>query len=318
DAQLSVMRPAAWASYNKLDIDGRDHTVWTNIWAITAKKNFTLDKKFKLYFEGGISNVARHGFTAKKKEIVDDAQYLYPLFGSGLVYKLSHKWDASINATYSPPRDKVNQPATTFIAAGITYNLRELDQEVIERNSNTPYFFPKHILQVGYSSDEAGFDINRQFSGGLKTSIPIFWNGDIFVKNGLFINYQRNIFHTLKSFSFDWGASVGFYETQNNESFYTLSVFPVVRWWFLRTKPLDVYFNYSLIGPAYISKSVLDGVDSGEEATFQDFMGIGFLLGKERHINIDLRIGHYSNGNIFNDNHGVAVPLMLSFGYALY
>lgn len=189
---------------------------------------------------------------------------------------------------------------------------------MIDRNAETPYFFPKHLLQIGYSSDWAGFDINRQFSGGLKTSIPMFWLGDVFVKEGLFISYQRNIFHTYKSFSLDWGASLATYKTQDQESFYAISVFPVIRWWFLRTKPIDVYFNYSLIGPAYISKSVLDNIDTGEEATFQDFMGVGFLFGKTRAFNIDLKIAHYSNGNIFTENPGVAIPLTISLGYAIY
>ena len=318
DAQLSVMRPAAWASYNSINIDNYHHSVWTNIWALSGRKRIELSTSYSLYVEAGLSNVARHGFKIDDNEVIKDAQYLSPLLGTGINYKLSYKWDASINLTYSPPREKVQQPATTFIAAGITYNLRSLDQNVIDDNASTLYAFPKHILQIGYTSDFLGFDINRQFSGGLKTSIPIFWNGDIFIENGVFMTYQRNIFHTNKNFSLDWGASFALYKTQNHENFYALSVYPLVRWWFLRTTPVDLYFNYSIIGPAYISKSVLDGVDSGEEATFQDFMGIGFLFGKERNYNLDLKIAHYSNGNIFNDNHGIAIPLTISLGYAIY
>tara|TARA_R110002020_G_scaffold336845_1_gene552304 strand:+ start:1326 stop:2546 length:1221 start_codon:yes stop_codon:yes gene_type:complete len=318
DAQLSVMRPAAWASYNNLSIEGSDKSVWTNIWALSAKKNFQHTEQFKLYLETGISNVARHGFKIADQDIIENAQYLYPIFGSGLNYRLSNKWEATLNITYSPPREKVQQPATTFFAGGITYNLKEPDDAVVKKNSESIFYFPKHLLQIGITSDFAGYDINRQFSGGLKTSIPIFWFGDVFVQKGLFINYQRNIFHTYKNFSLDWGASFGYYQTKNEESFYTLSLFPTVRYWFLRTKPIDVYFNYSLIGPAYISKSRLDGLDIGEEATFQDFMGIGFLFGNKRLYNIDLKIAHYSNGNIFNDNPGVAIPLTICFGMALY
>ena len=312
------MRPAAWASYNNLNTDNTNKSVWTNIWAISAKKNFKLSEKFKLYTEAGISNFARHGFKIADQVIIKDAQYLYPIFGSGLSYKLSNKWDATLNITYSPPREKVQQPATTFFAGGITYNLRELDSAVVKLNSESPFYFPKYLIQLGFTTDFAGYNINRQFSGGLKTSIPIFWFGDVFIKNGLFISYQRNIFHTYKNFSLDWGASFGYYETQNKESFYTLSIFPTIRYWFLLTKPVDLYFNYSLIGPAYISKSRLDGLDIGEKATFQDFMGVGFLFGKKRLYNLDLKITHYSNGNIFNNNPGAAIPLTLSLGIALY
>ncbi|MBT8319459.1 MAG: acyloxyacyl hydrolase, partial [Gramella sp.] len=78
------------------------------------------------------------------------------------------------------------------------------------------------------------------------------------------------------------------------------------------------YFNYSVVGPAYISSHILDGIDTGEASTFQDFMGIGFLFGKNRNYNLDFRITHYSNGNIFNENPGIAVPFGIYFGYALY
>ncbi|MGB5943635.1 MAG: acyloxyacyl hydrolase [Leeuwenhoekiella sp.] len=318
DAQFSVMRPAAWTKYEQLSIDGSDQTVWTNIWALTAKYNFNLTNKYSMYFETGLSNVTRNGIELGDFLIVGDAHYLYPIFGSGLNWRLNGKWQFNLNATYSPPKNDIDQPATTFIGLGTIFSAKRPDDQVIARNANTPFAFPKKMLQLGYTSDVAGFDINRQFSGGLPTSIPLFWLGDVFVKKGVFATYQQTVLHTYKNFSLEWGLSAGLYETKNDETFYALSAYPLIKWWFLRSKATDVYFNYSLIGPAYISKSRLDGIDTGEEATFQDFMGIGFLFGENRKLNIDLRISHYSNGNIFTENPGVAVPLMLSFGYALY
>ncbi|HJW17992.1 MAG TPA: acyloxyacyl hydrolase, partial [Flavisolibacter sp.] len=69
-------------------------------------------------------------------------------------------------------------------------------------------------------------------------------------------------------------------------------------------------------GPSYISKLTIDGSKSGRHFTFQDFMGIGLFTGKKRHINAEVNINHYSNGNIFTENAGVKIPLTFTLGYA--
>jgi hypothetical protein len=45
-------------------------------------------------------------------------------------------------------------------------------------------------------------------------------------------------------------------------------------------------------------------------------MGTGVSLGKKRKYNIELRISHYSNGNLFTSNAGITIPLSLHLGYA--
>ena len=77
-----------------------------------------------------------------------------------------------------------------------------------------------------------------------------------------------------------------------------------------------MYFVYSLAGPTYISKVVLDGLDTGRHFTFQDFMGIGWFAGANRNLNFGIKINHFSNGNIFTQNAGVKIPLTFSVGSA--
>jgi hypothetical protein len=135
---------------------------------------------------------------------------------------------------------------------------------------------------------------------------------------GIAPHFERNVFHTRKVFALDVGASAGFYKTrQNDERFFTLSAYPLFRFTFLRARRADMYFAYSLAGPTYISKIVLDGLDTGRHFTFQDFMGIGWFVGRERNMTIGVKINHYSNGNIFTQNAGVKIPLTFSVGYAL-
>jgi hypothetical protein len=71
-----------------------------------------------------------------------------------------------------------------------------------------------------------------------------------------------------------------------------------------------------LAGPAFISKANLDGHDTGKRFTFQDFMGCGLFTGKKRQWNVEMRIAHFSNGNIFPKNDGIMIPLTFNLGYS--
>ena len=95
-----------------------------------------------------------------------------------------------------------------------------------------------------------------------------------------------------------------------------MSAYPLLRFTFLRRRPADVYFAYSLAGPTYISRVFLDGLNTGRHFTFQDFMSLGVFAGRDRHLNVNVKINHFSNGNIFTQNAGVKIPLTFGVGYA--
>ena len=57
------------------------------------------------------------------------------------------------------------------------------------------------------------------------------------------------------------------------------------------------------------------GLATGNAFTFQDFMGMGFFLGPKRHLNVGVKINHYSDGNIFTRNAGVKIPYTFNIGY---
>jgi hypothetical protein len=118
-------------------------------------------------------------------------------------------------------------------------------------------------------------------------------------------------------FSLDWGTSVAFWKSNiKKECFYTISIYPVLKWTFLHTVPADIYFFYSVAGPSYISKTSVDEKDLGKHFTFQDNMGTGIFFGERRNLNAEIKIGHYSNGNLFPGNASVKIPLTLNIGYA--
>ncbi len=219
-----------------------------------------------------------------------------------------------MGAGWSPVTGKINQPATIFFTAGAIYNVRRLTPEQVARNRDNQFIFPQNLVQLSYTSDVLGYGVNDFFANKF---FPIFWGGDVQVNKGVSINYLRNIFHGRKVFSLDWGINFSYWKSKvKKEGFYTLSLFPLLRFTAFHFTKVDVYFDYSVAGPTFISKTEIDNTKTGKKFTFQDFMGMGTYVGKQRKINTEIRIGHYSNGDLFPDNNGIKVPLSFTMGYA--
>lgn len=318
-AQITYMRPVLWVRYNysidsNLD-QAHSRSVWMNVGGLTIKPRIPIGKHFSVYGEGGLGIITRHGFEDPQgNPVVTDANYPTFLFGAGLKYHINDKWALQLSSNYSPENKSVKQPATSFIGTGFSYNFRAFTPERLSKAAELGYIHPKQWLQIGYTSNILGYAVNDFVS---RDPVPIFWGGRAEVRQGISLNYQRNVFHGPKVFALDWGVNASYWQSnENKEDFFTFSIFPVFRLNFLHTKPFDAYFYYSVAGPSYISKKIIDGEDTGEHFTFQDTMGAGVFFGKERNYNAEIKIGHYSNGNIYPSNDAVKVPLSLNIGYA--
>lgn len=317
-AQFGVMRPVKWVEFKGVDGKGGRFTSWINAWNISLKPEVPIGEKLSIQAEIGANLFSRRGINWQGP-VINDAHYWCPLFGGGFQYKLDDKWDVLVSGTYLPKNDKNRQPYTYFLSAGIKFNLRPLPEKLVQKYSDTTYFFPRQMIQVGAAHDFIGYKVNTWFvwTEQNKKAIPIFWLGDVLTRHGFHMTYQRNVFHTRKAFSLDWGGSISYWRSQiNNTPIFTMSLYPVLRFWMLRTNPVDLYFTYSAAGPSFISVVDIDGLDTGEHFTFQDFLGIGTYFGKNREFNAEFKIMHYSNGGLFTSNPGVDVPLMMNIGYA--
>ena len=321
-AQISYTRPIFWVRYRRIGgtnnyTDIHNHPVFMNIGGLTVKGTLPLGDKFSLYGEAGLAVVTRTGFheddSSHRLDVVKDANYASFLFGAGFNYHLNDKWALKLSGIYSPEHKASKQPYTVHYAAGFSFTMRELSEEKLAKKTNSKYIFPVNVIQVGYATNAFGYEVNDFFSEG---TVPVFWGGNAHVASGFTVQYQRNIFHGKKIFSLDWGSTVGYWKSQvNQQEFITLAVFPLFRFNLLHTKPFDFYFNYSLAGPAFISGVNIDNRETGPHFTFQDYMGVGFFIGKQRKLNTELRIAHYSNGNLFPENEGVKIPLTFNLGY---
>lgn len=313
-AQITYMRPVKWVEYRNVNNTNQTLTVWMNVAGLTVAGKLPLSKKLTLYTEAGLGLIMRRGFNMNNQPVVKSASYATGLFGANLQYKFNHKWDFQIGTTYSPANDAELQPATTFHSAGFHYTLRELTQERVDLVKKAGYHFPKQIFSVAYASNAIGYGVNNFVSKGV---IPIFWGGEVRARHGLLLNYQHNLFHSRKVFSLDWGLQAGFWKTdRDGTNFFTLSAYPMMRFHTIRSKKTDFYLEYSVAGPSFISKVKMDGLDTGEKFTFYDQMGMGIFTGKDKNLNLGLRIAHFSNGNLFPNNDGVMVPLTFSLGYS--
>jgi hypothetical protein len=315
-AQVSYMRPVEWVAYTNINGALAKRTIWMNLAGVTLRGTLPLAGRLLVDGEGGLGVVTRRGFEADTIPVVKDANYWTVLVGGGLRYRLNRSWDLGASAIYSPSNPASKQPHTLMLSGGFTHNIRPLSEEQVRENSQPGVVFPRNLLQAGYASDASGFGVNRFFS---VKPVPIFWGGIAQVRHGVALHYHRNVFHTRKVFSLYLGASASYWKSRRDAAtFYTASVFPVFRFTPLRLAPADFYLDYSLAGPTSISRVSIDGNDTGRHFTFQDFMGLGVFAGKARHVNAEVRIAHYSNGNLFPKNAAVSIPLMFNLGYTFH
>ncbi|MCF8453838.1 MAG: acyloxyacyl hydrolase [Pedobacter sp.] len=323
--QVTYMRPVAWVKYSyKENGDNRiyNRSVWTNVGGFTLKGNIPIASGFTAYGEAGLGIITRAGFNdSLNRPVVKDANYATFLFGAGLKYKLDEKWNLQLITNYSPASNQRNQPYTSFVGTGFAYTFAPYNERQLKKTKDLGMIHPKQWLQIGYTSNILGYGVNNLVSNKY---FPIFWGGMAHVKQGLSINYQRNVFHSAKVFALDWGINASVWQTtgkHNNtqlekQNFFTFSIFPVFRLNFLHTPKVDAYFYYTVAAPSFISEKIIDGFDTGKHFTFMDNMGAGVFFGKQRNYNAELKIGHYSNGNIFPSNDAVKIPLSLNLGYA--
>lgn len=311
-AEISLMRPIKWAYAHGVSAPGSKNSIWISLFGITLRPTLPITQRVNLYGIAGLGIISRHGFTVGNTVAIPSQDMMTALTGGGLTYALTSHWHLNLGLEYALARPEKQQPHLLYGFAGFYYLFHTLD---LPKYYSTHYIFHKNLVAAGaFSTDVFNPGVNKYFSIHY---LPIFWTGDLHTRNGGWVMYERNVFHTHKRFSFDFGMSVSTYHSAvNNTSFQAFSVFPAIRWWLIRSNEADFYFTYSIAGPSYLTQSNIDNIDLGGHFTFQDLLGFGFFLGKEKHVNIGATIGHYSNGNLLPTNPGVQVPLVMSLGYA--
>jgi hypothetical protein len=310
-AQASYMRPVEYVTYHDADGFPSGRSVFMHFGTVTMAYRASVTRHWSVYGETGLALVSRHGFLLNNAPVVRDDHFSSVLLGAGVDYRVNDRWAFVGGISAIPGRADRAEPRTLFTSAGFRYTVRALPPERVEANRSGGVIFPVNLLQVEYTTP-VGYGVNTFVS----KKVPVFWGGNALVDRGIALHYERNVYHTRRVFGLDLGTSVGSWHSRRlGDRFYTLSIYPLFRFTFLRTRAADVHAFYSLAGPSYISRIVIDGLDTGRHFTFQDFMGLGVFLGRDRRVNVGVKINHYSNGNIFTENAGVKIPLTVTVGY---
>jgi hypothetical protein len=313
-AQLTYLRPVKYVRYDNINGQTTSNTVWMAYGALTLKSLIPISRVASAYAEAGIGVSNRRGFQINGVQVVANSFSRTFVAGVGVEYRMSKSWDLAGGALYFPGDSRTRQPRALFVSGGVRYNLRTVPPERVAANATAGFAFPEHLLMIGYSTPLLGYGANRLLS----RQVPIFWGGKINVRTGAAIHYQRNVFHTRKRFGFDLGASLSRYESaQNHDTFTAVSLYPQLRFMLVRTSRADLYVAYSVAGPTFISRKVIDDRETGlHRFTFQDGLGLGVYLGRDKHATFGIKLGHYSNGNLVGGNPGIAVPIAFELGYA--
>src|SRR5262249_19806191 len=161
--------------------------------------------------EGGLGIITRKGFEVNQAPALKDANYGTLLFGAGLEYRLNGNWSLTAGLTSSPAHSGPHQPRTSFFSGGFNYTMRPLPSEQLDAHDSNDYIFPHNIIQLGYSTNALGYGVNDFVSKG---AVPIFWAADVQVAHGVSATYQRNVFHTSRVFSLDWGATAASWNSE--------------------------------------------------------------------------------------------------------
>lgn len=311
-AEVSLMRPIKWAYAHGIVTPTDVHSIWISVFGISVKPTLPISTKMSLYGLAGLGIISRHGFGIGGTTVIPSEDIFSVLTGAGMSYALTPYWHFNLGFQHTFEQKNKQQPATTYAFAGFYYLFHSLH---LPHYYNTHFIFHKNLIEIGgFSTDVFNPNINKYFSVHY---LPIFWTGDLKTKNGFWLQYHRNIFHTHKRFSFDVGASISTYHSKiNNTFFQAFSVFPTFRFWVARSPKVDFYLLYSIAGPTYLTQSKIDNINLGGRFTFQDQLGMGVFIGKSKQLNIGATLGHYSNGNLLPSNPGVEVPLVISVGYA--
>ncbi len=309
--QATYMRPVRFVTYTDINSDRSAHHVWTHFGGVTLKALLPVTTRTSIYGEAGLGITSRHGFGTSAAPIVRNAHYASALLGAGGEYRLTPAWDLTAGATYSPSSARGNEPGALLLSAGFRYTMRPLTPDEVRANLQPGIIFPKRALQLEYSTGY-GYGVNTFVS----KTVPVFWGGNVKVDRGLALHYERNVFHTARIFALDFGTSASTWRSrENHDRFFTLSIYPLFRFTVLRTKPANLFAAYSLAGPTYISKTIIDGQNTGSRFTFQDFIEVGAFVGPRRHAIVSVKINHYSNGNLLTQNAGLKIPLTFGVGY---
>ena len=106
-------------------------------------------------------------------------------------------------------------------------------------------------------------------------------------------------------------------DTDTNAGLKVFSVFPQLTLTPASENLSNYYFFVRALGPSYISENAFGERKQDNHFTFHAQVGVGFKkdISIDESILIQVSWKHFSNANLFSDNDGIDIPLVVSIGY---
>ena len=112
--------------------------------------------------------------------------------------------------------------------------------------------------------------------------------------------------------------------TDTNDRIHALSVYPQLSMypsetsWVHKLIPGDgqPFFYVRALGPTYLSSNQLGSRKQAKHFAFQAQLGIGatYRLKSDQQASFAIAWKHFSNANLYNENDGIDLPIVLTFG----
>lgn len=130
-----------------------------------------------------------------------------------------------------------------------------------------------------------------------------------------FYQFQRS---PRSGFSFGIGYTRLTTDAATDKSIDVFSIYPQLTLWPVSPSLRGTYFFVRALGPSYMSANRLGSRQQDNHLTFQAQVGVGYRkqLAGSRAMLLQVSWKHFSNANLFADNDGIDIPMVLTLGFA--
>jgi hypothetical protein len=145
-------------------------------------------------------------------------------------------------------------------------------------------------------------------------------NSTIGIDYGFYQHHRspRSSFHIGASYTYMRANSEEYNEIHAISIYPQLTMYPGSESWIRTIMPgnSEPFFYVRALGPSYISANRLGTRQQAQHFAFQAQIGVGALvhLGGDRQAVIAISWKHFSNANLFHDNDGIDLPIVLNLG----
>ncbi len=109
------------AFYN-LPTFGPKYLIKNNVVYLVGKVNISLWKKLSAYLKGGVGYVARSGITTGTNIVaLQSGNFVMPVYGVGLLYSLTPRWDFDASFMQVPCNSAHQLPTSNFAGVGVSF-----------------------------------------------------------------------------------------------------------------------------------------------------------------------------------------------------